>query len=65
MHGLHHVTPIGEESRWGQTWLRVTVCYRRIEGNWRVVHEHVSVPFDPITEKVSYITDQDVSGTPC
>jgi ketosteroid isomerase-like protein len=26
-------------------WVRATVGYRRIEGRWLVVHEHVSVPF--------------------
>jgi ketosteroid isomerase-like protein len=26
-------------------WVRATVGYRRIEGRWAVVHEHVSVPF--------------------
>ena len=37
--------------------MRVTVCYRRMGGEWRVVHEHVSLPFDPMTGQVSYITD--------
>lgn len=26
-------------------WVRLTLCLRRQEGAWRVVHEHVSVPF--------------------
>lgn len=26
-------------------WVRATVGYRRVEGRWMVVHEHVSVPF--------------------
>ena len=26
-------------------WVRATICYRRIDGEWRVAHEHVSVPF--------------------
>lgn len=26
-------------------WVRATMGYRRIEGRWKVVHEHVSVPF--------------------
>jgi len=30
-----------------EMWLRVTACYRRMEGRWQVVHEHCSVPFDP------------------
>jgi ketosteroid isomerase-like protein len=28
-------------------WTRATVGFRRIDGRWRVVHEHRSVPFDP------------------
>lgn len=26
-------------------WVRATICYRRIAGEWKVTHEHVSVPF--------------------
>ena len=26
-------------------WVRATVGYRKHEGRWTVVHEHVSVPF--------------------
>lgn len=26
-------------------WVRATICYRRIGGEWKVAHEHVSVPF--------------------
>jgi ketosteroid isomerase-like protein len=28
-------------------WIRATVVYRRIDGQWLIVHEHSSVPFDP------------------
>jgi ketosteroid isomerase-like protein len=27
-------------------WLRVTVCLRRVNGAWLIVHDHCSVPFD-------------------
>jgi uncharacterized protein (TIGR02246 family) len=30
---------------------RVTACYRKIGDKWVVVHEHVSAPFDPKTNK--------------
>ncbi len=30
-------------------WVRATLCCRRIEGRWRIVHDHESVPFDPAT----------------
>lgn len=26
-------------------WMRSTMCFERIEGRWRIVHEHTSVPF--------------------
>lgn len=45
-HGLSHVSATtktgGEEAQW---WQRLTVCLRRIDGAWKIVHEHVSVPF--------------------
>lgn len=37
------VTPEGEEK---SGWMRMTVCYRKIEGQWRIVHEHFSAPID-------------------
>jgi uncharacterized protein (TIGR02246 family) len=27
-------------------WLRLTLGFRRIDGQWKVIHQHVSVPFD-------------------
>jgi uncharacterized protein (TIGR02246 family) len=36
-------------------WVRVTVCYERQQGAWRVVHEHVSVPFDPATSQAAFM----------
>lgn len=33
-------------SPWGEQEdiVRATVCFRKIDGDWRVVHEHASVP---------------------
>lgn len=56
-YGLHRVQPLEGNSAAGQTWLRVTIGYRRIDGEWKAVHEHVSVPFDPATGQVAFITD--------
>lgn len=30
-------------------WVRATLVYRRIDGEWRIVHDHESVPFDAAT----------------
>jgi uncharacterized protein (TIGR02246 family) len=60
VHGLHHIHPIGEPNHpAGQSWIRVTACYRRVEGRWLVAHEHVSMPFDCATGKVAPITNPD------
>jgi ketosteroid isomerase-like protein len=34
-------------------WVRATVCLRKIDGKWMIVHEHQSVPFDVETGKAS------------
>lgn len=34
-------------------WVRSTVCFRKVEGEWMVTHEHASVPFDTETGKAS------------
>lgn len=33
-------------------WMRVTNCYRKLDGKWFVVHEHVSMPGDFKTGKI-------------
>jgi uncharacterized protein (TIGR02246 family) len=38
-------------------WVRVTVCYERQQVTWRVIHEHVSVPFDPVTSQAAFIRE--------
>jgi uncharacterized protein (TIGR02246 family) len=43
LHTLTSVTPEGESNR---SWVRVTVCYQKIDGKWLVVHEHASLPFN-------------------
>jgi uncharacterized protein (TIGR02246 family) len=36
-----------------EMWVRWTACFRNFGGTWKVVHEHVSVPFDRETMKPS------------
>lgn len=45
-HSLHRLSavPFGSTERF-DLWFRVTVCLRRIDGDWRVTHEHSSTPF--------------------
>jgi len=32
-------------------WVRLTVCFRRIDGNWLIAHDQASVPFDVASGK--------------
>lgn len=32
-------------------WVRATSCLRKLNGGWKIVHEHASVPFDAETGK--------------
>ena len=58
-HGVHHFVPQPPEHPCGQTWMRVSIGFRRFEGCWKVVHEHCSIPFNPMNNQAWYITDPD------
>jgi uncharacterized protein (TIGR02246 family) len=64
VHGLHHFVPTPADHPSGQTWMRITVCFRRVEGKWKVVHEHVSIPFNPMNGQAWNITDPDSLDMP-
>jgi uncharacterized protein (TIGR02246 family) len=36
-------------------WVRATFCFRKLDGNWLIVHDQVSVPFDIASGKA--VTD--------
>jgi len=63
VHGLHNFeteTP----HPCSQSWIRVTVCYRKIEGQWKVVHEHASLPFNPMNNQTWEIADPESLAMP-
>jgi uncharacterized protein (TIGR02246 family) len=64
VHGLHHFVPTPADDPLGQSWMRITVCFRRIEGRWKVVHEHVSLPFNPMDNQAWTIKDPEVADMP-
>ncbi|MCH4562304.1 nuclear transport factor 2 family protein [Halomonas sp. EGI 63088] len=45
-HALHHCGDTNDKGEPQVGWLRMTSGYRRIEGEWKVVHEHFSAPFE-------------------
>jgi ketosteroid isomerase-like protein len=38
-----------------QTWMRVSAGYRKRQGCWKIVHEHVSLPIDPTSLRAEII----------
>jgi ketosteroid isomerase-like protein len=46
VHSLNHVNLTLASGHITDLWLRWTACFRRIDGVWLVVHDHVSVPAD-------------------
>ena len=63
-HFLLHFLPTPADDPSGQTWMRCTVGYRRQGEAWMVEHEHVSVPFNPMTSQVWFIRDPAVVDAP-
>ena len=45
-HWLAHCGGAGPDGVVKACWMRVTAGYQRINGQWKVVHEHWSTPFD-------------------
>lgn len=46
---LYHVSGTLLSGAEVDMWVRGTLGCRRIDGQWRIVHDHESVPFDPET----------------
>ena len=45
-HSLNRVSGTMADGQAIGMWLRSTVCFRKIDGQWTVTHQHSSVPFD-------------------
>ena len=52
-HSLNRVSATKKDGQNFEMWWRASVCYRKIDGLWTVIHEHNSVPFDPQNGKAS------------
>jgi ketosteroid isomerase-like protein len=46
VHSLNHVAGTLASGHTSDLWVRWTACFRRIDGVWLIVHDHVSVPAD-------------------
>jgi ketosteroid isomerase-like protein len=45
-HSLNRISGRLKNGNRSDYWIRWTICFRKIEGNWLMVHDHVSVPVD-------------------
>ena len=50
-HSIQHVQGTNTKNQLIDLTVRVTDVYRKIKGDWLIVHEHVSVPVDLDTDK--------------
>lgn len=50
-HSLNRVRSTRTSGETTETWVRVTVGFRKMQGTWRITHEHVSVPCDMETSQ--------------
>ncbi len=53
----HHLNNITMKLKDGEVvnfWNRITACYRRIDGEWKIVHDHCSHPMEPETGKALF-----------
>jgi ketosteroid isomerase-like protein len=45
-HGLVRIAGTSKDGDRTERWLRSTTCFRKIGGDWLIVHDQVSVPLD-------------------
>ena len=48
-HSLNRISSTSKDGKKKDIWVRFTACFRKIDNDWLIVHDHVSVPFDPTT----------------
>lgn len=58
-HFLNHLDHDDKNHPIGQSWLRVSAVYKKINGKWYSVHEHISLPYNPMNNQVCMIKDLD------
>ncbi|MBW4683805.1 MAG: nuclear transport factor 2 family protein [Komarekiella atlantica HA4396-MV6] len=56
-HWLSHFTAMEPDHPAMQTWMRITAVCQRNQGEWQILHEHISVPFNPETSQAAFTLD--------
>ena len=62
-HSIQHISGTDTKGKPIDLTVRLTDVYRKVNGNWLIVHEHVSVPVDLDTGKPDLASKPWVSGT--
>jgi ketosteroid isomerase-like protein len=44
-HSLTRLSGTTTDGEKGDVWFRLTLCFRKIGGEWKIAHQHESVPF--------------------
>ena len=44
-HSLNRMSGTNSDGSKRQLWFRLTLCFEKIDGQWKIAHEHDSVPF--------------------
>ena len=53
-HSLSHVKGTRTTREKSEYWVRVTTGFQKRNGQWMIIHEHVSMPFNMDTMKVTF-----------
>jgi len=53
-HGFVRVTGPAKDGTQQDMTVRITDVYKKVDGKWVTIHEHVSWPVDPVTGKVDF-----------
>lgn len=48
-HSLNRISGTLPNGSRSDGWVRWTACFRKVDGDWLITHDHVSVPVDPET----------------
>ncbi len=55
-HGIDRWVVAGKDGQPLELVFRFTDVFRKINGKWLIVHEHLSVPVDPVTGKADFLS---------
>lgn len=53
-HCLNRCGGVDKDGKENASWMRMTTCFRKTGGKWKIVHEHFSAPFDMETSKALF-----------